>query len=166
MREVARVLLLNELDQILLLKGGDPYDPNLGSWWFTPGGGVDEGESHPQAATRELWEETGLELEISGPALWEREARFEFMGDVYHQLEIFFVARTTHFEPSAKLLTNIEQESLQGWRWWSKEELITTKEQIYPEDLGLRFADLFLKNLSQPIVLPAQEFELPKKSAE
>lgn len=162
MREVARVLLLNEHNEILLLKGGDPTDPKLGSWWFTPGGGVEQGETHQKAAERELWEETGLRLKIAGPALWERVAKFEFMGTVYHQREMFFVARTEKFEPSAKLLTSIEQESLQGWQWWHQAELISTSEQVYPADLGERYGDLFLTDLSEPIQLPPQEFELPK----
>lgn len=161
MRKVARVLLLNEHDQLLLIKGGDPTDPTLGSWWFTPGGGVDPEESFEAAASRELWEETGLELEISGPHLWERTASFEFMGTSYHQTELFFVARTTNFEPTAQLLTNIEEQSFQGWKWWSEQELLSTKEQVYPADLGARFQDLF-KVVDAPIVLPPQEFELPK----
>ena len=161
MREVARVLLLNEHSELLLLKGGDPTDPNLGSWWFTPGGGVEEGESHQAAARRELWEETGLDLEVTGAPLWERVASFEFMGTAYHQRELFFVAQTAKYEPTAKLLTNIEQESLQGWKWWSESELLETKEQVYPADLGELFSTIELEPKTTT-VLPTQEFELPK----
>ncbi|MGV4988569.1 NUDIX domain-containing protein [Streptomyces sp. NRAIS4] len=29
-------------------------------WWFTVGGGVEDGESYPRAAVREVWEEAAL----------------------------------------------------------------------------------------------------------
>ena len=40
-----------------------PAAPDRGSWWFTPGGGLDPGESHRDGAVRELFEETGLRCE-------------------------------------------------------------------------------------------------------
>ena len=48
-RQAARVLLLDRAGRVLLFKGHDPARPELGSWWFTVGGGVDEGETVRQA---------------------------------------------------------------------------------------------------------------------
>ena len=45
MRNAARVLLIDPGGRLLLVHGGDPADPSAGSWWFTPGGGMEPGES-------------------------------------------------------------------------------------------------------------------------
>src|SRR5699024_7998792 len=42
-RTAARVLLFDEADRLLLVRGHDADDPGR-SWWFTIGGGIDPGE--------------------------------------------------------------------------------------------------------------------------
>ena len=44
-RRSARVLVIDPDGCVLLLRGFDPARPERGDWWFTPGGGVDPGES-------------------------------------------------------------------------------------------------------------------------
>ena len=53
-RRSARVILADSADRLLLFESE--------GFWFTPGGGVEPGETIEQAATRELWEETGLRI--------------------------------------------------------------------------------------------------------
>jgi 8-oxo-dGTP pyrophosphatase MutT (NUDIX family) len=137
-RRSARVLLLDRRGRVLLLHGCDATAPEAGSWWFTPGGGLDPGESHEQAATRELWEETGLrDLALHGPVA-ERVAEFTFEAVRYRQREQFFVARVDADDlviaPGAH--TELEVRSLLGWRWWSGDDLAATTEKVYPEWLA------------------------------
>ena len=39
LRKVARIVLLDPQDRILLMHGYEPADP-AETWWFTPGGGL------------------------------------------------------------------------------------------------------------------------------
>lgn len=79
LRRVARVVLLDPQDRILLLHGHEPDDP-CDDWWFTPGGGVEGTETREEAALRELAEETGITDVELGPVLWRRRCSFPFAG--------------------------------------------------------------------------------------
>ena len=112
-----------------------PAAPELGSWWITPGGGIEAGETPEAAAVREVWEETGLELHgVAGP-LWERTETFPFDGVLVTQHELYFTARVTHFEPSGAALTDLEQRATIGMRWWTPAEVRSTAERVFPEEL-------------------------------
>lgn len=155
-RDVARVLLLSEQNEILLLAGSDPTQPAKGHWWFTPGGGLEDSESFHQAAARELFEETGFHAQVSGEPLWERVASFEFMGQLYRQREFFFTLRAHRFEPAPALLTEVEQQSFLRFKWWSFAELAQTSETVYPVDLAERFDQILNHDGLITTVLPEQ----------
>jgi 8-oxo-dGTP pyrophosphatase MutT (NUDIX family) len=134
-RAAARVIVLDEHDAVLLLRGFDPTRPDRGSWWFTPGGGLDPGESPADAARRELHEETGLLVAELGSAHFERDVTFEFEGVTYRQHEHYFALRTTRFEPARDAWTDVEQRSVLGHRWWGVDELAATDAVVHPEQL-------------------------------
>ena len=59
------IVIYNDDDQVLLLRRSKPFD-----FWQSVTGCLEPGESHTEAASRELWEETGFtdegELTFSG----------------------------------------------------------------------------------------------------
>ncbi|MCX5400037.1 NUDIX hydrolase [Streptomyces sp. NBC_00102] len=134
-RTVARVVLLDPRDRILLMHGFEPEDPAK-TWWFTPGGGLEGDESHEQAARRELAEETGITDVELGPVLWKRRCSFPFDGRRWEQDEWYFLARTERTATDLGGLTPLERRSVTGLRWWTSAELRATRETVYPTKLA------------------------------
>ncbi|MFJ3926984.1 NUDIX hydrolase [Streptomyces sp. NPDC090022] len=152
-RAVARVILLDPDDRILLLHGFEPADPAQ-EWWFTPGGGLEGTESRAEAALRELAEETGITQVELGPVLWHRYCSFPFDGRRWEQDEWYFLARTSQTATAPAALTDLERRSVTGARWWTSEELLAARETVYPT----RLAELLRKLLDEgppgaPVVL-------------
>jgi 8-oxo-dGTP pyrophosphatase MutT (NUDIX family) len=131
-REAARVLLLDGRDRLLLFRGADPERPQDGTWWFTPGGGLEPGESSEEGARRELREETGLRAtDLAGP-VWHRVAEFSFAGEHYRQSEVFYVLRVAEHEVDTSGFQPIEASAIIDHRWWTLDELASTDEVVYP----------------------------------
>ncbi|MFF5448369.1 NUDIX hydrolase [Streptomyces sp. NPDC012888] len=155
-RKVSRVILLDPADRVLLLHGFEPEDPGV-DWWFTPGGGLEEGESREQAALRELAEETGITAVELGPVLWHRYCSFPFAGRRWDQDEWYFLARTEQTETAPSGLTDLERRSVTGARWWTSEELSAARETVYPTTLaGLIRTLLDEGPPGAPVVLPPE----------
>jgi 8-oxo-dGTP pyrophosphatase MutT (NUDIX family) len=142
-RTSARLVLLDDDGCVLLFRGSDPA-VKAGSaprWWFTVGGAVQPDESLPDAAVRELVEETGLRVDpadLIGP-VWRRDAVIDFNGSVIRSEEMFFVYRTSRFEPSTSGHTALERRYIHGHRWCDADvirELEASGETVYPLQLG------------------------------
>ena len=136
-RLAARVLLVDASARVLLFRGGDPHAPERGTWWFTPGGGLDPGESRAQAAARELLEETGLVVlpdELGNPVLL-RVAEFDFAGTRYEQDEEFFLLRVQGHDVDTSGFSELERRSVVEHRWWSRAALRSTDEMVFPPGL-------------------------------
>lgn len=144
LRKVARVVLLDPEDRILLLHGHEPDDP-ADDWWFTPGGGLEGAETREEAALRELAEETGITDVALGPVLWRRRCSFPFAGRRWDQDEWYYLARTTQTATAATALTELERRSVAGARWWTCQELTRAHETVYPT----RLAELLLTLLDE-----------------
>ncbi|MGW4926154.1 NUDIX hydrolase [Streptomyces parvulus] len=137
LRRVARVVLLDPGDRILLLHGHEPDDP-ADDWWFTPGGGVEGDETREEAARRELLEETGITDVELGPVLWRRRCSFPFAGRRWDQDEWYYLARTGRRAAGTvgAGLTELERRSVAGARWWTCRELAGARETVYPTRLA------------------------------
>jgi 8-oxo-dGTP pyrophosphatase MutT (NUDIX family) len=134
-RTAGRVIVVDREGRVLLFRGGDPARPRDGTWWFTPGGGAGPGESVEEAARRELFEETGLAVAKLGRVVATRDVTFSFLGRTYEQREHLFRVIVEPFEIDTSRWTRIEREVQVEHRWWTLEELRTTSDVVYPENL-------------------------------
>lgn len=135
-RQAARILLVDGQDRVLLFRGGDPAEPGS-PYWFTPGGGLDPGESPAEGAIRELYEETGLRVsaESLGEPVHEDVTLFSFDGVSYRQAQHFFLVRVHRWEVDTVGFEGYEAATIDAHRWWSVPELRATPETFYPQDL-------------------------------
>ncbi|GAA4591942.1 8-oxo-dGTP pyrophosphatase MutT (NUDIX family) [Actinoplanes octamycinicus] len=141
-RRAGRVLLVDPAGRALLLHGGDPARPGL-RWWFTPGGGLEPGESTADAAARELFEEIGLRVgadELTGPIRHER-TEFSYNSRDYAQDQDFFLLRVDGWQVDTAGMDAEEQLSITGHRWWSAAEIEASDEMIFPADLAVLLRD-------------------------
>lgn len=139
-RDGARVVVFDQNQRVLMIKGHDAHDPSA-AWWFTVGGGLERDEDARVGAARELVEETGIAVnprDLVGPVLF-RQADFRFMSVRARQDELFYLA---HYEgdPDAVTtegFTEIERQTLEELRWFTVEELqeLSKHERIYPRVL-------------------------------
>lgn len=132
-----RVLLVDTDDRLLLFRDSDPGIVPVPTFWITPGGGVDPGETDLEAAVREIAEETGLSIapaDLVGP-LAERVVVHGYSDVVTTQDEVFWFVRCAPFEVSTDGHTEDEIATMTAHQWWSRAELETTSEDIWPRDL-------------------------------
>ncbi len=156
-RSTVRVILVDQSDQTLLFEDSDPGLPEF-RWWVVPGGGMDPGESEEQTAVREIAEETGLALdpaELLGPVA-RRHVVHGYSDQVIEQQESFYLARVATFEVSVVGFTDEEKLTMQQHRWWSRSDLASTTEWIWPARL-LELWDLADAPESWPLQMGVEE---------
>lgn len=154
-RLTARVLLLDEADRILLMKGRLPSRPDGPGAWFTVGGGFEPGETLLEAAAREIHEETGLGDFELGPLIAVREGVMRLAGDEPVLMkESYLVARCPGGEPVRHGWQADEHDLIDDIRWWTLEALCATGERVYPPGLAGLLSDIVAGRFPEtPIVI-------------
>lgn len=135
-RATSRLIVVDEEARVLLMMTKAP-DTSGAARWITPGGGVDPGEDHAQAAIRELREETGQIIVDAGPVVRVDDFAVPWdAADHTHGHAEFFVVRLPHFDVLDAEWTDDERVDILESRWFTLDELETTADPVEPRDLA------------------------------
>jgi TDG/mug DNA glycosylase family protein len=119
-RQGVRALVIDRADRVLLVR----FEDELGTWWSTPGGGIEGGESDEHALERELSEEVGLVAYELGPLIWTREHWLVNPTRWGGQCERHYLVRVDSFDPAPAFTTaELVAEGLHEARWFTVDEL-------------------------------------------
>jgi len=158
-RATSRVLLIDPSGAVLMfLQHGKNHD--VAPRWITPGGGVDPGENHEQAAIREVFEETGLVLEtVPAPFLDE-----DFDPDQrWHPYQrghwAWYDIRTDRFEPVRDGWTEEELVDVVEWQWMTAAELGADSHEVEPPRLAQMLQFLLRSTMPDLPTFTAAEVE-------
>lgn len=141
-RLASRILLISDANRLLLfnirycsgLLAGKCY-------WATPGGKLRDDETFESAAIRELYEETGIQVQSVGQCVALREFPWQMPdGEQVIASEQYYVVRVRGEQCSSALWSVHEREAVREARWWSEAELVSIKEDVYPQGLQSLFA--------------------------
>jgi 8-oxo-dGTP pyrophosphatase MutT (NUDIX family) len=136
-RHVARAILLDPADRVLLFFLDPSRDPRGHGYWYLPGGGIRGHESPEAALRRELREEAGILTADLGVRLVHLTGvRFEFASRQFEQDEWHILARVSSAEVGAGRFSDLETDAVAAHRWWSLDELSPSEVQIYPQQLA------------------------------
>jgi 8-oxo-dGTP pyrophosphatase MutT (NUDIX family) len=134
-RATARVMPVSPSGEVLLLCDQDPGRPG-DLRWGTIGGEVDAGETHQQAAVRELFEEIGLRVgpERLTAAFHRDEREFSYDGRLYLGDSTFFgLGLPRDVEVSFEHLEEAEVGNVFEARWWTPEEVRADGRLVAPD---------------------------------
>jgi 8-oxo-dGTP pyrophosphatase MutT (NUDIX family) len=162
-RQAVRALVVDAEDRVLLVRFESPVSRR--SWWITPGGGIDPGESAEEALRRELIEETGLHDFELGPVVWARTHVLPWAARLWRQHEQFYLVRVESHEHAPAI--DLEPEHIVEARWWTLAELEATEETVGPPTLAAELRKLLAEGpLAKPVNLSqmSQETRMPQET--
>ncbi len=138
-RKAARLLVISPAEEVLLFRFHHTDDALAGeSHWATPGGGLEPGETFHAAAVRELYEETGIQVSaLAEPVADRRVSLILPSGEAVVAVEQYFIVHVQNTTLCRSQWTAHEKKVMADHHWWSAQELRTTKETVWPENLLL-----------------------------
>ena len=129
LRRAARIIVLDPEGRALMFR----YDvPGRPPFWVTAGGECEPGETFEEAARRELLEETGI---IADPGRQIARLTPEFItveGEPVQADERFFIVHVTEARIDTSRHTALEQQLMTQHRWFSRVELASWPEAVFP----------------------------------
>ena len=141
MKTSVRVLLMRGA-QLVMLRGCDPDDPQRPTWLYTIGGTVEDGEDYYTAAIREVYEETGIQLqrsELRDTGITRTRWR-DFARNPYWAQEKYFVAVVADNTPcSMRHWTQREKAStvaIESHSVTALRQLSAQGVEIFPPDVA------------------------------
>jgi 8-oxo-dGTP pyrophosphatase MutT (NUDIX family) len=149
LRRTSRIILIDDAGAALLFMTAAP-DSTLFARWITPGGGVDPGETHEEAAARELFEETGLVVESVGEPVWSLD--FDVAWDTADHDRghaKYYVVRCERFEPVSTNWTESEHVDVTAHGWFTAADLLATGQPFEPYDLPRLLRDHARENVPE-----------------
>lgn len=140
-RDVARALVFDPRDRLLLIsyeaiRDVDPSRPGMRAFWFLPGGGIEEGETHEAALRRELEEEIGVTDIALGPWVGRYEGPFGLFRKPRLAREGYFAVRLPDERIDTARLAETEDNPVLDVRWWPIAELRDTDDAVEPQELA------------------------------
>ena len=143
-RPTARVFLLNNSNEVLLLKNKGVEE----NYWITPGGKIEDNETALQAVERELFEETGInDAQFHPEPYWYSEIVIQHHNQPTLFQEYYFLAYTTTKEFNFSGITDDEQHIIQGAAWWNLAALKKSTEKFYPSSIVMALEPVIQNNL-------------------
>jgi 8-oxo-dGTP pyrophosphatase MutT (NUDIX family) len=135
-RATARLFVFDPTNRLLLIRYRSQRDvdatrPGVRSFWFTPGGGLEPGETVREAAARELQEETGLSAIIGPEVAYRLEDVTLFKKQVCVD-ERYFLVRSKTSVIDTSLLASTEGDEVLEVGWWSMTELAKSTDCFEP----------------------------------
>jgi 8-oxo-dGTP diphosphatase len=116
---VTGVLINNSKGKYLLVKKSDKVGPYPGTY-LTPGGGVNTGELVDNAALRELYEETGVEVKNLKRVFFDEDVTENWQGVKRHYIMLMYPAE---YVSGALRQTEGNDDKFEDVNWFSIDDL-------------------------------------------
>lgn len=136
-RRSVRAIIFNPKNEILLMQiQGGPTQNKDTTFWCMLGGKIEKEESIESALVRELKEEAGIIHPVKLYPLAFGEIVLHWNDFPTRVIEKFYVVNIAFVNLHQNALTEEETLIIQGFHWWTIEDLRITNDIIFPQCLA------------------------------